>query len=211
MQPVADRVSNPFDLSPPCERFVPGYGDTSADFHVVGTHPGSHGGLAAGVPFTGKPWSERFFGALEAGGLVEAYRADPVELTLPNTFLSYIHACAPEGTPPTADAYRALEPYFDAELRAITADVLLPVGRRATEHVFASYTARPAAQAVDLDHATEVRGSGWLVVPIRDPAAWEPGDAEALAAELRRIRSTDYRRIADLGRFLPDDQPYFVR
>ena len=39
MENVTDRTSNPFDMRPPCERFVPGYGDANADFHVAGDHP----------------------------------------------------------------------------------------------------------------------------------------------------------------------------
>jgi len=44
-------------MRPDCESFVPGYGDANADFHVVGDHPGVHGGVDAGIPFTGEPWS----------------------------------------------------------------------------------------------------------------------------------------------------------
>ena len=102
--------------------------------------------------------------------------------------------------------------FFDAELRAITAHVLLPVGARATGHVLENYTAR-RAEGLDMDavHATEIRGSGWLVVPLRDPAEWTDGDADRLATALRTLRQSDYRRISDLGRFLADDSPYLVR
>ena len=49
MENVTDRTSNPFGMHPPCEQFVPGYGDANAAFHVVGDHPGVHGGVDTGV------------------------------------------------------------------------------------------------------------------------------------------------------------------
>jgi uracil-DNA glycosylase family 4 len=206
---AADR-RNPFGITPSCERHVPGYGDSTADFHVVGDHPGVHGGVESGIPFTGQPWSGRFFDTLDRAGLV---RTGPEggELDVKDTFLSYLHMCVSERAP-TAEDYAAMEPFFDAELRAITAHVLLPVGPRATAHVFESYTAR---DSVDLEmnavHATEIRGSGWLVVPTKEPAEWSSEDAASLVGALEELQRTDYRRVSDLGRFFPDDSPYMVR
>ena len=213
MEYVADDLRNPFGMDPPCERAVPGYGDTRAHFHVVGDHPRVHGGLDAGVPFTDRPWSARFFDALSRGGLVESAAPDGGEMQVCRTFLSYLHMCDPGDSAPDEADYAALEPYFDAELRAVTAHVLLPVGERATRHVFEAYTSRPRDTAPDLRdlHATEVRGAGWLVVPVLDPAAWEDGDADALADALVALRESDYRQTSDLGRFRPDDEPYYVR
>jgi hypothetical protein len=69
------------------------------------------------------------------------------------------------------------------------------------------------AEDVDMDarHAVEVSGSGWLILPIEDPAAWDEGDEADLVAALEALLDRDYRREADLGRFLPDDDPYMVR
>ena len=211
MEFVADRRSNPFDLKPPCEQFVPGYGPTDAHFHVVGDHPGVHGGLDTGIPFTDQPWSGQFFDALEAGGLVDGIDLDAGAVESSQTFFSYIHACA-DGAPSEA-SYGDLEPYFDTELRAITAHVLLPVGERATAHVFEQYTAIDADRASEMAdlHATDHHGSGWLIVPIADPADWSERAEQALIECLRRILGSDYRQISDLGRFLPDDDPHFVR
>lgn len=213
MEFVADRTRNPFDMDPPCERFVPGYGVTDADFHVIGDHPGVHGGLATGIPFTDLPWSERFFGALLDGGLLTAVDSEGGTIDSTQTYLSYLHMCESEGNPPAESSYTDLEPYFDAELRAITAHVLLPVGERATEHVFRSYTAIDADRAAEMDdiHATERHGSGWLIIPIKDPSQWSDGDERALVDRLRSLLASDYRQISDLGRFQPGEEPYFVR
>ncbi|PSP53661.1 uracil-DNA glycosylase, partial [Halobacteriales archaeon QH_3_68_24] len=193
---------------PPCESFVPGYGDANAHFHVVGDHPGVHGGAETGYPFTGFAASERLQRALAAGGLLEEAGAPPV---VDKTYFSYLHMCVPEGVP-TARDYADQEPFFDAEVRAITAHVLLPVGERATRHVFRHMSAEPA-EDIDMDarHAVEVSGSGWLILPINDPAAWDEGDEAELVAALEALLDRDYRREADLGRFLPDDDPYMVR
>lgn len=200
-------------MAPPCDRYVPGYGDPNADFHVVGDSPAIHGGLSTGIPFGDRPWSGAFFDALRRAGLVRTFDPSAGSLTVDRTFLSYLCLCDTGEQPPDGDDYAALEPYFDAEIRAITAHVLLPVGARATEHVLRTYTARDTSSGIDMGalHGTEIRGSGWLVVPIRDPAEWADGDADRLVEGMTTLRGTDYRRETDLGRFLPDEEPYFVR
>ncbi|WP_424018620.1 uracil-DNA glycosylase family protein [Halorientalis pallida] len=206
MENVTDRLSNPFGMTYPCERPVPGYGDANAHFHVVGDHPGVHGGAASGIPFTDCQAADRLQRALAAAGLLTSTGTPP---EVARTFCSYLYPCA-GGEPAVAD-YARLEPQFDAELRAITAHVLLPVGERAIAHVLETYTARPAPEDGDVLHATELRGGGFLVVPVAEPAAWTGEEAERLVARLREIRRTDYRREADLGRFIAGDEPYFVR
>ncbi|MCG1005479.1 uracil-DNA glycosylase family protein [Halorubrum lacusprofundi] len=228
MQNVTDRTRNPFGMRPDCESFVPGYGDANADFHVVGDHPGVHGGVDAGIPFTGEPWSTAFLSALAEGGLIGGFddsaddpatiddSADGAETADPivadRTFFSYLHMCVPDGVPDEA-SYNDMERFFDAELRAIAAHVLLPVGARATDHVLQQYTSRAHKTEIDMDalHAEELLGSGWLVLPIKDPAEWTEGDGDRLAAALRELQSTDFRRESDLGRFIAGSEPYLVR
>ncbi|WP_049986509.1 uracil-DNA glycosylase family protein [Halobellus rufus] len=209
MENVTDRIRNPFDMRPPCDRFVPGYGDANADFHVIGDHPGVHGGLDTGVPFTNES-GRRLQAALQEAGLLREAGDQP---DLVRTFFSYLHMCAPDVEEPTQSSYDDLERFFDAELRAIAAHVLLPVGARATAHVLETYTAQAWKTEVDMErlHATEIRGSGFLVVPIADPAWWDDTHHEGLVEGIETLRSTDYRREADLGRFSPGDDPYLVR
>ncbi|WP_459194867.1 uracil-DNA glycosylase family protein [Halosimplex sp. J119] len=208
MKNVTARQSNPFGFSPPCEPFVAGYGDANADFHVVGDHPGVHGGAETGYPFTEFAASERLQRALAEGGLLAETGEPPV---VEKTFFSYLYPCVPDGVPSERD-YAEVENIFDSEIRAITAHVLLPVGERATRHVFANMSARPPEDVdVEAQHATEIPGSGWLIVPVKDPAEWSDEDEEALVESLIELRQRDYVRRADLGRFLPDDDPYMVR
>lgn len=207
MRNVTDRVSNPFGMRPPCERFVPGYGDANAHFHVIGDHPGVHGGAETGVPFTNDA-GRRLQRALRDAGLLRATGDEP---EVERTYLSYLHTCVPTDEP-TDDDYADMEPFFDAELRAIAAHVLLPVGERAIRHVLETCTAR---ETTDLDvgglHATEMLGSGWLVMPIREPTAWASDDASSLVDAIHSLRETDYRRESDLGRFVAGSDPYLVR
>ena len=210
---VAREHSDPFDLDPPCDRSVPSFGPTTADFHVVGDHPGVHGGLSTGVPFTDRPWSARLFDALVRGGIVDAAALETGAVETTRTFFSYLHSCAPAGETPTTAEYETLEPYFDSELRAITAHVLLPVGQRATAHVFREYTAIDADTAADMAriHAEHLHGSGWLVVPVLDPAEWTEDHENRLVTSLQDLDASDYQQISDLGRFLPGEEPYYVR
>nr|WP_283102240.1 uracil-DNA glycosylase family protein [Haloplanus sp. XH21] len=195
-------------MRPPCDRFVPGYGDANAHFHVIGDHPGVHGGSETGVPFTGHPAGRRLQRALRDAGLLRTTGDEP---EVANTYLSYLHTCVTAGEP-TEDDYGAMEPFFDAELRAIAAHVLLPVGERPIRHVLETCTAH---ETTDLDvealHATELLGSGWLVLPIRDPSAWADDDADRLVDAIETLRETDYRRESDLGRFIAGNDPYLVR
>lgn len=209
MKNVTDRVSNPFGMTPDCERFVPGYGDANANFHLIGDHPGVHGGSETGVPFTGTPASLRLQDALADAGLLRTTGDTP---DVASTFLSYLHMCVPDGEPTEAD-YANMERFFDAELRAIAAHVLLPVGTRATEHVLQTFTAKAWKTAIEMEalHGTEVHGSGWLVLPICDPRAWDGTHGPQLVEAIEHLRSTDYRRQSDLGRFIAGEDPYLVR
>jgi len=218
---VTDRTSNPFGMGLPCpadpdaERpvsAVHGYGDANADFHLVGDHPNVHGGRSTGVPFTDGVAGERLQPVLnEVGLLGDVYSDGP---TVSNLFASYLYACClPDGQSPTEAGYADLEPFFDAELRAIAAHVLLPVGERATAHVLYEYTARAAEieRGMGALHATPLKGRGFLVVPIRDPAEWSDDDGDRLREELSALLASDYRQTADLGRFTATDGSYEVR
>jgi uracil-DNA glycosylase len=130
-----------------------------------------------------------------------------------NLYCSYRYPCCPGDDSPTEADYARLEPSFDAELRAIAAHLLLPVGDRALGYVLEEYTSRARRLPADAAalHAREVRGRGFLVVPIREPAHWDAGDGRRLRRRLETLLSSDYRRTADLGRFLADEDSYLVR
>lgn len=217
MQNVTDRTSDPFDLRPPCDRPCPGgpravfgLGDANADIHVIGDHPGIHGGEETGVPFTGTVGGERLLRTLEAVGLLEIRDGDPLPV---RSFLSYLHMCCSGEDPPSTDSYRTLERFFDAELRAISAHVLVPVGERPVRHVIETYTNQSSRVGTDHEtlHGQEIRGRGFLVLPVKEPGDWTGDDAEHLERAFERLLASDFRQLSDLGRFGTDGSPYFVR
>ncbi|WP_299236811.1 uracil-DNA glycosylase family protein [Natronomonas sp.] len=186
MRRVTDRVSNPFGMRAPADPAVYGYGDANADFHVIGADADAHGGAETGVPFTDSPAGERIQSVLHAVGFAAEPYSDAPRLR--NCYLSYLHLSP--GDP--AD----LERYFDAELRAINAHILLPVGDDALAYVLSEFTteAGPSAAEAARRHASEVRGRGFLVVPVGDPDGWGAGDESALIGRLRALLKSDYRQ-----------------
>lgn len=194
-------------MEPRCAEFVPGYGDANAHFHVIGDSPAVHGGIESRVPFTGTTAGERLQEALVEAGLLESVGNPP---TVEKTYLSYLCMCVTDG-PPTEVDYSDLERFFDSELRAITAHVLLPVGERAIRHVLTNYSAHSPAMDSEALHATEIQGAGWLIYPVKDPSAWDETDADELVEALVALQQRDYRQEVDLGRFLPGGDPYRVR
>lgn len=207
MKNVTHRSSNPFGLDPRCSEFVPGYGDANAHFHVIGDNPGVHGGTDSGIPFTENPGAERLQAALADAGLLESTGTPP---SVEKTYFSYLCMCVTDG-PPTDEDYDDQERFFDSELRAITAHVLLPVGEHATRHVLANYSTHAPAMDMEELHAKEVQGAGWLIYPIKNPTHWEDSDQDELVDELVTLQQRDYRQEVDLGRFLPGEDPYRVR
>jgi uracil-DNA glycosylase len=170
----------------PGEPAVYGYGDANADFHVIGGDAESHGGAETGVPFTGSPAGERLQGVLDAVGFAAEPYSDEPELS--NCYLSYLRLSP--GDP--AD----LERYVDAEVRAINAHILLPVGDDALSYVLEEFTTQARKLPTDAArlHAGEVRGRGFLVVPAADPDDWGAGDREALIDRLNALLESDYRQ-----------------
>lgn len=217
MENVTERTSDPFDLQPPCEEpcsggqpAVFGLGDANADVHVIGDHPGNHGGEKTGLPFTGTAGGERLLRVLDAVDLVDLRADGPAPV---GTFLSYLHMCCPGDERPVEESYRTLEPFLDAELRAIGAHVLVPVGERPVRHVLAEYTSQSDRLGTDHEtlHGREVRGRGFLVLPVKEPGEWSGDDADRLERALEALLASDYRQLSDLGRFGPDGGPYLVR
>lgn len=192
MENVTERVHNPFGMRIDGGAAY-GYGDANADFHFIGDSPARHGGVKTGVPFTETKTGRRLQSVLaEVGFAAEAYSDEP---QLSNTFLSYAHPGITDGEPPEA-AYDEQERFLDAELRAINAHILFPVGDRALRYALEQHTS--LLRKVDVDaashHATGIRGRGFLVVPVTEPAAWTDADRAALVEKITALLDGDYRQ-----------------
>jgi uracil-DNA glycosylase len=185
VQRVTDRVSNPFGMRAPGEPAVYGYGDANADFHVIGADAETHGGAGTGIPFTGSEAGRRIQSVLDAAGCAAEPYSDRHDLE--NCYLSYLRI-----SPGDPDD---LERYIDAELRAINAHILLPVGDDALSYVVSEFTTRGDAPADSARlHADEIRGRGFLVVPIKEPTEWNAGDETAIVDRLEDLLESDYRQ-----------------
>ncbi len=170
----------------PGDPAVYGYGDVNADFHVVGGSATEHGGASTGVPFTDSITGERLQSVLhDLGFAEEPYSDEPV---LDNCYLSYLRLSP--GDP------RDLERFIDAELRAINAHILVGVGDEAVAYLLRAFTTQAEKLPADAAnvHATDVRGRGFLVVPVKEPADWSGEDREALVERLAAILDSDYRQ-----------------
>ncbi|MFC7233777.1 uracil-DNA glycosylase family protein [Halosegnis marinus] len=192
MENVTDETSNPFGMSVPGGAAY-GYGDANADFHFIGDSPARHGGATTGVPFTETEAGRRLQSVLhEVGFAAEAYSDEP---RLSNTFLSYAHPGVTEGEPTDAE-YADQERFLDAELRAINAHILFAVGDRALAYALDQHTSLLDKIAPDTAarHAEQVRGRGFLVVPVREPEEWTDADRAALVSTITDLLDSDYRQ-----------------
>ena len=91
---------------------------------------------------------------------------------------------------------RALLDQLDAELRAINAHILFPVGDRPLRYALEHHTSLLRKVAVDAadHHATGIRGRGFLVVPVKEPTAWTDADRAALVEKITALLDGDYRQ-----------------
>jgi len=197
---VTSEVSNPFGIRYPGPA-VPGYGDANADVHVVGDHPGRHGGAGTGVPFTERVAGVRLQRVLHAVGLLAEPYADRPDVT--NCFCSYAHPGvwspaerSEAALDPDEASYADAERYLDAELRAVNAHILVLVGDRALGYGLREHTALADRLPVDAAalHAEEVTGRGFLLVPVMEPSAWTPAEERSLRERLETILGRDYRQ-----------------
>jgi uracil-DNA glycosylase len=198
--------SNPFGMDEACqncpalaetrERVVHGYGDVGADFAFVGVGPGPAAD-ATGVPFAD---DRLVFEVIAAVGLTDA---DPhgewpdadAAPDLEDVFLTQVARCHHPDREATDEEVRNCEPYLSSEVRMINPEIIVPVGQRALEALAFEYTTMREA---DLDaarmHASPVRGRGFELLPMLDPADQDPADSAAFVEQFAEILETDYRQ-----------------
>ena len=195
--------SNPFGMDADCrncpalcetrERVVHGYGDVGADFLFVGEMP-SDGADRTGVPFTGDERGERLQDILGRLGLNNSLPSDP-EPELENAFVTYLTRCRHPERPPTDEEVDTCDPYLNAEIRMINPEILVPVGGRALREIVTEYTTAPADEFETAEaHATTIRGRGFELVPMADPATMTDDQKTAFLDHFDRLMGRDYRQ-----------------
>jgi len=189
---------NPFGMDEACERcpalcdsrgrVVHGYGDVTADFLFVGTAPDAAAD-GSGVPFAGRRTVHE---ALADLGLCPDPGAD--RPAVENVFLTHLTRCRHPDRGPTEEEVRDCEDYLTAEVRMINPELLVPVGDRALRALAVEYTTRPAEElSLPADNGASVRGRGFEIVPMVDPAEHTDG-VETFVEAFRELTDGDYRQ-----------------
>ena len=199
-----DTFRNPFGMDPDCENcpelcgprdsVVHGYGDVGGEFLVVGARPNA-AAEANGVPFTGGGVGERVQSIFADLGFVRS-APDATEPDVQNVFFTNLTRCRHPEREPTAREVETCEPFLNAEIRMINPQIIVPVGERPLRELAVEYTTRrPDSFDVDAEHATTIRGRGFELVPMTDPAEMTDAEADAFREHMREnVLSRDYRQ-----------------
>jgi len=196
-------VSNPFGMDEECRNcpalcdartnVVHGYGDVGADFCFVVDAPGP-GADDTGVPAFHDDGGDRFRRVLERLMLcaADSPRDEP---DLSNAYVTSIARCHHPDRDPTDAEVGNCEPYLNAELRMINPEILVPVGDRPLAELAVDYTTTDADElSVDEHHAESVRGRGFELVPMRDPATMTDEETQAFVEHFAELMASDYRQ-----------------
>ncbi|MFC6991251.1 uracil-DNA glycosylase family protein [Haladaptatus sp. GCM10025707] len=198
-----DNLKNPFNMDEACENceklcetrtnVVHGYGDVSAEFVFVGGQP-SAGPDETGIPFTGNEGGKRLQQLLGRVGFSSS-DPDAAEPDLENVFLTYTTRCRHPERGPTDAELMACDGYLTAELRMINPQIIVPVGQQALSALAFEYTTRdPDALDIDECHATTLRGRGFELIPLLDPADMDDDEYEQFVKHLSAEMGRDYRQ-----------------
>lgn len=76
----------------------------------------------------------------------------------------------------------------------ITPEVLIPVGERALRVLVANHTTLREPPVIEEAHGAEIRGRGFLLVPMCDPAVQTDADQQAWLETMREVLNGDYRQ-----------------
>ena len=197
-------MANPYGMDEACTRcpelsetrstIVHGYGDVTADFLFVAAMP-TAAADEQGHPVVGAEGAYSLTDLLDAIG----FRTGDVDAAgqpvLDNAFVTHLTRCHHPDRSPTDREIEECEPFLNAELRTINPDILLPLSERVLHALAADYTTKsPTALAIDEVHATEVRGRGFELIPLRDPRSMNDTEFEAAVDVLTATIERDYRQ-----------------
>lgn len=197
-----DSPFNPFGMDETCENcpelaetrsnVVHGYGDVGAEFAFVGGFPDS-GADEVGIPFMGAG-RETMLEILYATGFTES-SPETTEPDLENAVLTYAARCHHPEREPTDAEFTNCEPYLNSEVRMINPEIIVAVGQHALEALAWEYTTRSAEDFdVEAEHATTIRGRGFEIVPMVEPADQSEKQTDAIIDHLLDVLGRDYRQ-----------------
>jgi len=195
--------TNPYGMDAACgncpalvetrEQVVHGYGDVEADVIVLGTAP-TAGADRTGVPFTGDATGEAIQSILGDLGFSDS-PPESDEPALENVYLTYVTRCHHPDRDATDEEARNCEGYRTAELRMINPELIVAVGQGALDALAFEYTTRSAAELDVADaHATTIRGRGFEILPMIEPAAASDDELAAFREHVAEELDRDYRQ-----------------
>ena len=193
---------NPFGMDEQCtncpelcetrEEIAHGYGDVAAEFVFVGEHP-TEGADETGIPFFGDDRSEAFQDVLRALGF--AHQEPGEEPELENAYLTLLTRCRHPERAPTDREIENCEPYLSSEIRMINPEIIVPVGERALREIVREYTRNdPDEFDIENRNGKEIRGRGFEIVPMIDPAEGDEDEREAFLESFSELLGRDYRQ-----------------
>ena len=195
--------ANPYGMDEDCrrceglpetrERVVHGYGDVAADFMFVGEAPTAES-EAAGVPLVGGEGGETVQHVLGLLGLSHSLPS-ATRPEVENVYLTYLARCRHPERPPTDTEVANCEVYRNADTRMVNPEVIVPVGERALAVTLEEHTRwAPDEYTFPDAHAQEIRGRGFAVVPMLDPAEQTDAETEAFVDAFEALMARDYRQ-----------------
>ncbi|WP_336364097.1 uracil-DNA glycosylase [Halalkalicoccus salilacus] len=193
---------NPFGMDEECtncpelcetrEEIAHGYGDVAAEFVFVGERP-TEGADETGIPFFGDERGEALQDVLRALGFATHEPGEKPEIE--NAYLTLLTRCRHPERPPTDEEIGNCEPYLSSEIRMINPEIIVPVGERALRAIAEEYTTSPAEEFdVETHHGEEIRGRGFEIVPMIDPAEASEEEQEAFLESFSELLGRDYRQ-----------------
>ncbi|WP_195892437.1 uracil-DNA glycosylase [Halopiger goleimassiliensis] len=197
--------ANPYNMDETCRncpalretrtQVVHGYGDVGADFLFVGERP-TPTADATGVPFVREESTQgtSLRRILERLGLCDA-TSPADEPALENVYLTHLTRCRHPERPPADEEVANCEPYLEAEIRMINPEILIPVGERALAELGTEYTTTPVEElALPATHASRIRGRGFELVPMIEPAEQTDEQTQTWVETFAELLATDYRQ-----------------
>lgn len=195
--------TNPFDMDEECRNcedlcetrteIVHGYGDVGAEFLFVGSAPGV-GADRTGTPFVAGEGDSRVLDLLGRLGFCLS-PPDTTEPDLENAFLTSCTRCRHPDRGPTETEVRNCDAFLTAEIRMINPEILVPIGQLALETLGVEYTTTPVEElSIEEHHATSIRGRGFELFPLRDPAEATDDHLTTFVENFRSLMDGDYRQ-----------------
>lgn len=200
-----ERMVNPFGMDPSCTTcpelaearttLVHGYGDVTAEFLFIRARPpaivddGAH-------PLTADPDVDYpLIDVLDTLGFLPDEVDEAGKPRLENAFLTHLTRCRHPERDATDAEIGNCAAFLTADIRSINPELLVPIGTRPLDSILAEYsTTDPSAVTIEDAHGTEIRGRGFEICPMLEPATMDAAAYETFIDTMTTTLDRDYRQ-----------------